>query len=141
MGGRTAAVAFWPAAPHAPAVSFPSSFSPTGQLEALEEGVEREGFLDRLLGTNCFSQAVAELTADCRRMEQEAKTRLALRLTNCQLAVQGSATFPCGRRQSIRDCTEAMSERAHVLYVEFLTHADTCVPRRCWGGPGGWKAG
>ena len=91
--------------------------------------------MDRLLGTNCFSAAVSELTSDCRRMEPEAKTRLALRLANCQLAVQGSATFPCAKRQPIRDCTEALSERAHALFVEFLTHADTCAA--CfWRGRG-----
>lgn len=98
-----------------------------GQLDALSAQAEGEGFLDRILGTNCFSTAVAELTSDCRRLEPEAKTRLALRLANCQLAVQGGATYPCGRRQSIRECTEALSERAHALFVEFLTHADTCA--------------
>lgn len=45
----------------------------------------KETFLDRLLGTNCYGQAVAELGEDCRRMDQEQKSRLALRLVNCQV--------------------------------------------------------
>lgn len=91
----------------------------------LEQGAEAEGLLDRIMGKNCFSTAVAELTADCRRMEQEQKTRLALSMTNCQLAVQGSDTYPCSRRQPLRECIKDLSERAHSLFVEFLTHADT----------------
>ena len=78
-----------------------------------------------MLGTNCFSQAVAQLTADCRRLGQEQKTRLALHLMNCQLGVQGGDTYPCPPRASLKDCTAALSERAHSLFVEFLTHADT----------------
>jgi hypothetical protein len=57
-------------------------------------------------------------------MEQETKTRLALSLMNCQLTVQQSRTYPCHKRQSIKECTEALSDRAHALFVEFLTHAD-----------------
>lgn len=53
------------------------------------------------------------------------------RLTNCQLATQGSDTFPCHRRQSLKECTEQLPERGYALFVEFLTHADrwewTCV--------------
>ena len=70
-------------------------------------------------------QAVAELGADCRRMEQPQKTRLALHLMNCQLAVQGSDTFPCRPRQTLRECTDVLPDRAHAMYVEYLTHADT----------------
>src|SRR5689334_15460867 len=73
---------------HAPGLRYPatdqappprSSLLLAGHLEALEAGASAEGFLDRLLGTNCFNAAVGEISTDCRRMEQEAKTRLALR--------------------------------------------------------------
>ena len=77
---------------------------------------------------------MSELAADCRRMEQEQKTRLALRLANCQLAVQGGETYPCHRRQPLKECMEALPERAHALFVEFLTHADRSV-----GGPSSWR--
>lgn len=60
------------------------AFALPGHLDVLEGGASAEGFLDRLLGTNCFSAAVGELTADCRRMEQAAKTRLALRYADQQ---------------------------------------------------------
>jgi N-acetylmuramic acid 6-phosphate (MurNAc-6-P) etherase len=93
-------------------------------MESLRQGAAEEGFLDRMLGTNCFSQAVGQLTADCRRMEQETKTRLALSLMNCQLQVQQGQTYPCHRRQTIKECTEGLTDRAHALFVEFLTQAD-----------------
>ncbi|KAI7844527.1 hypothetical protein COHA_001885 [Chlorella ohadii] len=58
-------------------------------------------------------------------MEQQQKTRLALHLMNCQLQVQGSGTYPCRPRQTLRECIEVLPDRAHGLYVEYLTHADT----------------
>lgn len=46
------------------------------------------------------------------------------RLTNCQLATQGGTTYPCSPRQSLHECTQALTDRAYALFVEFLTHAD-----------------
>lgn len=58
-------------------------------------------------------------------MEQEAKSRLALSLTNCQLAVQGSRTYPCGGHEALYLCLRRFSDREHHIYVEFLTHIDS----------------
>ena len=77
-------------------------FPVPGYLDVLEGEASSEGFLDRLFGTNCFSAAVGELAADCRRMDQEAKTRLALRFAialaaaACEEATQ--ATLPWRRQ-------------------------------------------
>ena len=45
-------------------------------------------------------------------------------------------THPCGPTQPLRQCTEALPDRAYQLYVEFLSHADNmwvlrllCLPR------------
>ncbi|KAL4859390.1 Protein strawberry notch 1 [Chlorella vulgaris] len=128
LASGAAAWGGWSPAAAAPKFAVvPASHAREGQghLDSLRQGAAEEGFLDRMLGTNCFSQAVGQLTADCRRMEQETKTRLALSLMNCQLQVQQGQTFPCHRRQTIKECTEGLTDRAHALFVEFLTHADS----------------
>jgi hypothetical protein len=95
-----------------------------GQVAALEAAAGGETFLDRMLGTSCYSRAVADLRAGCAAMDPPAKTRLALRLANCQLATQGQATFPCAEAEPLKRCVERLPDREHGLYVEFLTHAD-----------------
>ncbi|KAI3433451.1 hypothetical protein D9Q98_003264 [Chlorella vulgaris] len=128
LASGAAAWGGWSPAAAAPKFAVvPASHAREGQghLESLRQGAAEEGFLDRMLGTNCFSQSVGQLTADCRRMEQETKTRLALSLMNCQLQVQQGQTYPCHRRQTIKECTEGLTDRAHALFVEFLTHADS----------------
>ena len=99
-----------------------------GQVEALAGEAAKETFLDRLLGTNCFSRALRELDADCRSMGQDQKSRLALALVNCQQATHGGTAYPCPRTRPLKDCVEALPERGWSLYVEFLTHADSmCI--------------
>lgn len=82
-----------------------------GYLDALEGAASAEGFLDRLLGTNCFSAAVGELTADCRRMEQEAKTRLALRLGRC----------PDSSRECCNTLSKGYATAAQPNFADFTT--------------------
>jgi hypothetical protein len=94
-------------------------------IRSLEQGANAESFMDIMLGTNCYSRAVAALKQDCKYLDQEMKSWLALRLANCQLATQGSATFACRNNDSLRKCVENLSDREHQLYVEFLTHVDS----------------
>ena len=70
-----------------------------GQVEALAGEAANETFLDRLLGTNCFTRALKELDADCRSMGQEQKSRLALALVNCQQATHGERQRDGGGKQ------------------------------------------
>lgn len=67
---------------NAPSLSHSSPSA--GHLDVLKEAAAQESNLDRLLGSNCYTKAVKEIITDCRNLDQELKTRLALRLTNCQ---------------------------------------------------------
>ncbi|RMZ53485.1 hypothetical protein APUTEX25_003307 [Auxenochlorella protothecoides] len=73
---------------------------------ALTAAAASESLLDRLLGTDCFSRAVAELEAGCRGLAPEAKARLALRLVQCQAAA-------LERQEQLRDGQEAMLHSVH----------------------------
>lgn len=94
-------------------------------VAALRNNAASETFLDTLLGTNCYSKALTELQRDCRHLEQEEKSRLAVRLANCQLATQGQETYPCSSSDPLRECVERLSDKANFLYIEFLTHIDS----------------
>lgn len=95
-----------------------------GQVRTLQHQAETETFLERMLGINCYSRAVKELQKDCKSMEPDQKSRLALRLANCQLATQGHSPHNCGSNEPLRRCVDRLPDRDHVLYVEFLTHTD-----------------
>lgn len=95
-----------------------------GQLARLQGEAETESFLDRLLGTDCYSRAVGMLEGECRGMGQEAKARLALQLAACQVATHGGAAPRCPSTGPLKPCLDALGEREWQLYVEFLTHTD-----------------
>ncbi len=88
----------------------------------MQDVAEKEGFFDMLLGSNCYSRSVSRLNRDCNAMDQEHKSRLALHLVNCQMALHGSTQYACGDRQPLKECTEGMPDRVWTMYVEFLTH-------------------
>lgn len=108
-----------------------------GQLARLQADAETESFLDRLLGTDCYSRAVSTLEGECRGMGQEVKARLALQLAACQVATHGGTPPRCPSTGPLKPCLDALGEREWQLYVEFLTHTD----RHGWGQGGGglWK--
>lgn len=95
------------------------------QVSTLQAAAKTETFLDKMLGTNCYSRAVKELQRDCKHLDQVQKSRLALRLANCQLATQGQGTYPCSDEEPLRKCVERLPDRDNFLYIEFLTHVDS----------------
>lgn len=95
------------------------------QISSLHNAAGSETFLDKMLGTNCYSRAVSELERDCSRLDQVQKSRLALGLANCQLATQGQDTFPCSNTEPLRECVQRLPDRENFMYIEFLTHVDS----------------
>ncbi|KAH7618238.1 hypothetical protein Ndes2526B_g07161 [Nannochloris sp. 'desiccata'] len=95
------------------------------QIASLQAAAGTETFLDKMLGTNCYSRAVSDLERDCSRLDQLQKSRLALGLANCQLATQGQDTFPCSNTETLRACVDRLPDRENFMYIEFLTHVDS----------------
>jgi len=94
-------------------------------MASLKHAAGSETFLDKMLGTNCYSRAVSDLEHDCSRLDQVQKSRLALGLANCQLATQGQDTFPCSNSEPLRACVDRLPDRENFMYIEFLTHVDS----------------
>lgn len=107
------------------------------QVQTLQKEASKENFLDRIVGTDCYSKAIDRLS-DCKSLDQEQKSRLAFKLTGCQLAIHGEDTMTAGGEttdtlvcppsSTLKTCLQFLSNRAYAIYVEFLTHIDSmCI--------------
>lgn len=95
-----------------------------GQLVEASAG---ESFLDRMLGTNCFSQALQTVNGECMRLSTDARYRLAIELLNCHQRQVGGRHYPCGPRQTTQECTARMTDRDHGALTDFLTNVQRCA--------------
>ena len=80
-------------------------------------------------GGSCWSKAVSDLTAGCRDMDDDQRSRLAVQFANCHLGKSGLATYGCTPEMSIEACTKPMVDSPAALafqtYTSFLTHSDS----------------
>ena len=97
---------------------------PFGALVQLSEG---EGLLNQLFGTDCYSQALAQVGNDCKHLDHTKKSRLALMMVNCHLYKLGDRTYACTERMTLKDCTSGMSDRHYNTFNEFFTNIDRCA--------------
>ena len=60
-----------------------------GELERLQAQAQDEGFLDVLLGSNCYTTSVREIVQDCNAMDADSSMWLAFSMANCLFAKTG----------------------------------------------------
>ena len=77
-----------------------------GRLGRLAELAQAESFIARVLGTDCYTAALAAVNGDCRSLGHEQKTRLALAFSNCHLRKLGKRTYACTERMSLQHCVD-----------------------------------
>ena len=83
------------------------------QTEVYGEARERAGaesWLQHLLGTDCYTRAVAELHARCDAMSDEQRIRLAIAFAGCQQRLTRGTAFACRAGRSLKDCVAAMDD-------------------------------
>lgn len=112
--------------------SFPQDFageiSRRGEAQALLASLSSSS-------DSCWSRAVDRLQSSCSGAlapdgpAGEARSRLAIRFTNCHLGASGLRTYRCTSNMSIADCTRPMafdspSGVAFKTYTSYVTHAD-----------------
>ena len=92
-----------------------------------ESGKERFQLMAREEKTygDCWRKAIQSLTTNCKRLDDEIQSRLALSFANCFLQRSGQTTYPCDENQRIEDCLRGVSERAFNSYTEFFTHTQS----------------
>lgn len=78
---------------------------------------------------SCWAQAVENLKAGCRSMDDTERSRLAVQFTNCHLQKSGLWTYPCTDAMDVAACTAPMVESpsglAYSTYTLFYSHAES----------------
>lgn len=90
---------------------------------------QEEGFLDVLLGSNCYTSAVRSVEQGCNAMDSDSSMWLAFNMANCLFAKTGRHTYPCkSSPREISSCTAKMDSHDYVVFAQFLQHVHTmCV--------------
>lgn len=97
-----------------------------GTLTELQQLASEETFVNKLLGTDCFTKSLSVVNKDCSKLDSEKKSRLAMALAICHLDQLGLPTFSCKSSMSLKQCADSMhNDRQYTTYMEFLSNIDT----------------
>jgi hypothetical protein len=93
-------------------------------LARWESSAKDEGIMAKLLGTDCYSQAVRELKRDCRSLGEEDRARLAYNMARCFLARSTNIPppAPCPNGRKATSCTRSLGDRELAVYLQFYTN-------------------
>ena len=80
--------------------------------------------------SSCHADALTNLDLRCgASMDEDARSRLAIHLTNCHMRASNLTWYPCSDDATIADCTRPMvdspSAIAFRVYTTFVAHADS----------------
>jgi hypothetical protein len=102
---------------------------PAELYEHATSQADSEGWLDHLLGLDCYTQAVLQLSVECNAMDIDQRCWLAIHFTMCFQKASGlkqQLGCSCSKRQSTKACVQActakMDERAYSTYSQFFTN-------------------
>lgn len=101
-------------------------YQSAGTLTELQQLTNGETFVNKLLGTDCFTKSLSVVNKDCSKLDSEKKSRLAMALAICHLDQLGLPTFSCKPSMSLKQCADSMhNDRQYTTYMEFLSNIDT----------------
>ena len=104
-------------------VSLPCTVGSLTELQAQAAG---ETFVNKLLGTDCFTKSLSIVSKDCSNSDSEKKNRLAMALAICHLDQLGLPAFTCKPSMTLKQCADNMKDdRQYTTYMEFLSNVDT----------------
>ena len=97
-----------------------------GRMTELQNLAAGETFVNKLLGTDCFTKSLSIVNKDCSKLDSEKKSRLAMALAICHLEQLGLPAFTCKPSMSLKQCAENIEDdRQYTTYMEFLSNVDT----------------
>lgn len=92
------------------------------EYRAFKDLSKQEGFIRLIFGTDCYTQSVAQLDKECRRMTTEERHRLAATMANCFMSQSGHKVKSCDPQVPLQECTADMSEKTFAAYTEFFAN-------------------
>ncbi|KAL0044124.1 hypothetical protein WJX82_011352 [Trebouxia sp. C0006] len=97
-----------------------------GSLTELQAQAASETFVNKLLGTDCFTKSLSIVNKDCSNLDSEKKSRLAMALAICHLDQLGLPAFTCRPSMTLKQCADNIKDdRQYTTYMEFLSNVDT----------------
>jgi hypothetical protein len=97
-----------------------------GSLTELQAQAASETFVNKLLGTDCFTKSLSIVNKDCSKLDSEKKSRLAMALAICHLDQLGLPAFTCRPSMTLKQCADDIKDnRQYTTYMEFLSNVDT----------------
>lgn len=100
-----------------------------GSLTELQAQAVGETFVNKLLGTDCFTKSLSIVNQDCSKLDSEKKSRLAMALAVCHLDQLGLPAFTCKPSMTLKQCADNIKDdRQYTTYMEFLGNVDTYEP-------------
>ncbi|KAL0029116.1 hypothetical protein WJX77_008042 [Trebouxia sp. C0004] len=97
-----------------------------GSLTELRAQAAGETFVNKLLGTDCFTKSLSIVNKDCSKLDLEKKSRLAMALAICHLDQLGLPAFTCKPSMTLKQCADNIKDdRQYTTYLEFLSNVDT----------------
>jgi hypothetical protein len=86
----------------------------------LQQQSGQEGFLDVMLGTNCYTRAVRGLKRDCAALatDTDGSLWLAFHLMNCHFSHTGRRPYTCGHA-SVAACVDRLTRDDYLIFTQF----------------------
>lgn len=80
----------------------------------------------RVFGTDCYTDALQAVRTECRNLDHEGKTRLALAFANCHLYKLGKRTYTCSAGMPLKACVNHKDPEFYFAHMQFFSEIDRC---------------
>jgi hypothetical protein len=73
-----------------------------------------------VFGTDCYTDALRAVRTECRNLDHDGKTRLALAFANCHLYKLGKRTYTCSAGMPLKACVNHKDPEFYFAHMQFL---------------------
>ena len=81
----------------------------------------------RVFGTDCYTDALRAVRTECRNLDHDGKTRLALAFANCHLYKLGKRTHACSASMPLKACVNHKDPEFYFAHMQFFSEIDRCT--------------
>ena len=80
-----------------------------------------------MFGTDCYTDALRAVRTECRNLDHDGKTRLALAFANCHLYKLGKRTYTCSASMPLKACVNHKDPEFYFAHMQFFSEIDRCT--------------
>ena len=71
---------------------------------------------------------ILQVRTECRHLDHDSKTRLAIAFANCHLSRLGKPTYTCTERMPLKACVSHKDQEFYFAHLQFFSEVDRCLP-------------